>query len=244
MKYRSLLRVIARQIALVFVLFFVIQGEALSHEAVAATRWRRRTRAVAADIPAEVQRAGGDFRLVKRRRKALAPVARSRQEAQASKVEAVTRRIGRAVPARTRLNANKPRRTRSRVIRLISRTCSRVIRLISRTRSRVARVMDRTRSKVAKVMGRTRSRVARITGKTRNRTVRITDRMRNRVARMLQITTQIPTEPPAPTAPGTAAARLVLGAATTPDWRAAGWRGDGCNGRQPSCAINAHHGPG
>ena len=78
----------------------------MADEAVAAA-----DEAVAADIPAEVQRAGEGFRLVKRRRKALAPVARSRQEAQASKVEAVTRRIGRAVPARTRLNANKPRRT-------------------------------------------------------------------------------------------------------------------------------------
>ena len=75
---------------------------------------------VVAAFREKVRQGEGGFRLVKRRRKALAPVARSRQEAQASKVEAVTRRIGRAVPARTRLNANKPRRTRSRVIRLIS----------------------------------------------------------------------------------------------------------------------------
>ena len=119
MKYRSLLRVIASQIALVFVLFFVIQGEASPSEEAVAGRGGGGGRGGAADIPAEVQRAGGGFRLVKRRRKALAPVARSRQEAQASKVEAVTRRIGRAVPARTRrtgravpdrtkLNANKP----------------------------------------------------------------------------------------------------------------------------------------
>ena len=175
---------------------------------------------------AKVRLKEADFRLVKRRRKALAPVARSRQETQASKVEAVTRRIGRAVPARTRLNANKPRRTRSRVIRLMSRnrSSSRVIRLISRTRSRVARVMDRTRSKVAKVMGRTQGAAPELRAKRATEPSEVPDRMRNRVARVLQITTQIPTEPPAPTAPGTAAARLVLGAATTPERQPLAWR--------------------
>ena len=73
-------------------------------------------------------------------------------------------------------------------------------------------------SRVVKVMGRTRNRVVRITDRTHSRLAKIMGRMRSRVVRILQITTQIPTDPGS-TAPGTAAARLVLGAATTPDWQ-------------------------
>jgi hypothetical protein len=74
-------------------------------------------------------------------------------------------------------------------------------------------------SRVVRTMGRTRNRAVRITGKMRSKAVRTMDRMPNRVARILQITTQILTGPPGLTAPGTAVVRLVLGAATTPEWQ-------------------------
>ena len=70
MKYRSLLRVIASQIALVFVLFFVIQGEDF---AVARGGGGERDEVAADEVaveevaafPAEVQRAEASFRLVR-----------------------------------------------------------------------------------------------------------------------------------------------------------------------------------
>src|SRR6516164_7170668 len=68
--------------------------------------------------------------------------------------------------------------------------------------------------KVVRIMGRARNRAIRIMGRMRSKVGRIMDRMPNRVARTLQITT----DPPGRAAPGTAAVRLVVGAATTVEW--------------------------
>ena len=76
MKYRSLLRVIASQIALVFVLFFVIQSEAF---AIARGGGGGRGGAAADEVAeeevaafrAEVRHEEADFRLVKGRPQAL-----------------------------------------------------------------------------------------------------------------------------------------------------------------------------
>src|SRR4029077_6810731 len=57
----------------------------------------------------------------------------SSEKARASKVEAVTRRTGRAVPARTRLSAKLMGRTRSRVAKVMGRTRSRVVRILQTT---------------------------------------------------------------------------------------------------------------
>jgi hypothetical protein len=116
--------------------------------------------AVAVDIPAEVQRARGAFRLVEGRRKASG--------AQASKVEAVTRRTGEAVPARTRLSANKPSKALPARTRLSANKPNKAlparIKLSAnkpnKTNSRTARIMARTRSRTVRIMGRTRSKTA------------------------------------------------------------------------------------
>src|SRR5260221_10546199 len=160
------------------------------------------------DIPAKVQQARAGFLLAKARRKVLATIAGSREEAQASKVGAVTRRIeavirrtGRAVPVRTRLSANKPYKTKriraSRALMSARTPTSRV----PTAGSRVVRIMGRTRSRVVRIMGRTRSRIARI----------------------LQLTTDLPS----PVVPGLAVVHLVIGAVTMLEWRPSpgpGWR--------------------
>ena len=188
---RTLLRAIAIQSILVFVLFFVIQPEAIG--------WGRS--GGGGGYSREGTASRGSFPLAERLRK----------EAQASKVEAVTRRTVRAAPPRIRLSANRARKVKpiraskvpiavKEVVRLMGKTRSKVIRLMSRRHSRVIRLMSRTRSKVIRLMSRTRSRVAKVMGRTRNRAVKIMQLTTDRLDPMVH---------------GPAAVRLEVGAVTT-----------------------------
>jgi hypothetical protein len=211
---RSLLRLIAVPTIVVFVLFLVIQPEAI--DARGGGGGERGggggARGGGGGYSREGAASAGGVRLAKRRRKALAP--------QASKAEAVTRRTGRAVPARTRLSANKPNKTLPARTRLSankpSKTLPARIRLSANKPSKTKRIrasrMPTAGSRVVKIMDRTRSRVVRIMGRTRSR-----------IARILQLTTDLPS----PVVPGLAVVRLVIGAVTMLEWRPSpgpGWR--------------------
>jgi hypothetical protein len=178
--------------------------------------------AVVVDIPAKVQQARAGFLLAKARRQVLATIAGSREEAQASKVGAVTRRIeavirrtGRAVPVRTRLSANKANKTLPVKTKLSANKPRKTKRIRGSRALLSARTptnkVPTTGSRVVRIMGRTRNRAVRIMGRTRNRAVRIMGRMRSRIARILQTTTDLPD----PAVPGLAVVRLVIGAVTT-----------------------------
>ena len=196
---RSLLRLIAIPTIVVLVLFLTVPPEVIGGRGGGGGG-----RGGGGGYSREGTASEGRFSSSKGSRKALAPVAGSREEAQASKVGAVTRRIeavirrtGKAVPARTRLSANKPNRALPARIKLSANKPHKTKQI----RASRAPLSARTPTNKVPTAG--------------SRVVRIMARTRSRIARILQTTTDLP----GPVVPGLAVVRRVIGAVTMLGWR-------------------------
>ena len=223
MRYRSLFRVIAIQMVVVLVMFFITPAEAYerggggrgggySREGQArgggfssskeSSSGARNKEYSQSEHGGSRQEGGGSH---EGQRSSSYQGERSNEGQRSNEAQRGTSNEGeRGQAPRIKLSVSNPCKMRQiRVSKALTSVTMPTSKAPTAAR-KVVKILRRARNRAIRSTSRISSRVVRILHRTRKRVIRITSKISNRIVRILQIMLQVITDPPDPMAPGTA----------------------------------------